>query len=129
MPTEQQMLDLQTTLNDISALVQTQTTLAAALQTRILQKQEQIENLKGGLMNTVINERFEINNKLKHTNDTTRRIRFNELAAADPGYQTALSELYTLEEQKHAALSEAEYQRKLYRSTELLMLHYANTPA
>jgi hypothetical protein len=129
MPTEQQMIDLQTQLNQSADLVQSQATLAAALQTQILQKQESLENLKGGLMNTILNERFEINNKLKHTNDTTRRIRFNELAATDAAYQAALAEVYALEEQKSLALAEAEYQRKLYRSTELLMLHYANNSA
>jgi hypothetical protein len=129
MPTEQQMLDFRTQLNEIADRIQIQSNIAAARQTRILQKQEQLENLKGGLMNTVLNERFEINNKLMHTNDTTRRIRFNELARTDPDYQTALAEYYTLEEQKAAALAEAEYQRKLYRSTELLMLHYAANPA
>ena len=36
-------------------------------------------------MNTVLNERFEINNILKHTNDAQRRIRLPRLAATDPG--------------------------------------------
>lgn len=126
MITRQQMIDLQTQLNQIALEIQMQSNLATLRQTQILQKQEQLENQKGGIMNTVLNERFEINNKLKWTNDTQRKIRFNELASSDTAYQTALTELYTLEERKSIALAEAEYQRKLYRSTELLMLHYAN---
>src|SRR5690348_6653137 len=118
-----QMINFQTTLAQIAAAIQTQSNLAAARQTQILQKQEQIENLKGGLMNTVLNERFEINNKLKWTNDVQRKIRFNQLAAAAADYQTAIAQLYALEEAKSTALAEAEYQRNLYRSTELLMLH------
>lgn len=40
-------------------------------------------------------------------------------------YKIALAELYAPEEQKFIAPGEAEYQRKLYRSTELLMLLFA----
>lgn len=129
MAAEQQMIDLQTQLNTIADRIQTQSNTATAKQTAILQKVEQTENLKGGIWNTILTERFEINHKLKWTNDRERKIRFNQLAAADTGLQTAITKLYTLEEQKSFTLGKAEYQRKLYRSTELLMLHYANNPA
>ena len=48
MPTEQQMLEYQTRLNQIAVQIQIQSNTAAAKQTQILQKQERLENLKGG---------------------------------------------------------------------------------
>ena len=123
--TEQQIIDLQTELNNIAAAIQTQLNLIASKHTAILNKMESLENLKGGLLNTVLNERFEINQKLKWTNDTQRKIRFNELAATDVDYQTALNDLWTLEEQKAQAQAEAEFQRKKYRAIELVMEFYS----
>lgn len=129
MADEQQMLDRRAELNRLAAQIQIHSAAAAARQTELARQQETVENLKSGLLNRVLNERFEINNKLKHTNDAQRRIRLRELAATDAPYQTALARLYALEEQKSLALAEAEYQRNLYRSTELLMLHGANQAA
>jgi len=129
MTNEENVLACKNMCNDFAANTQTQINLIATKQTAINQKLEEIENLKGGIWNTVLNERFEINNKLKWTNDLQRKIRFNEIAAENVDYQDALSALWTLEEELKIAQGEAEYQRKLFKSTELTMQFYAANPA
>jgi hypothetical protein len=126
MPTEQQMLDLQAELNNIAAAIQTQLNLAATGHTAILNKMETLENLKAGLLNTILNARFELNNKLMYTNEDQRKVALTELKANDVDYQKARDELWTLEEQKKQAESEAEFQRRKFRAAELMMLFYAN---
>lgn len=127
MPTnEEKINELQNQMENIAVEIKNQTLLAAAKNSRILDKMEILENLKGGLLNQVLNARFEINNKLMYTNDDQRRLALNRLKAADFDFQTAQSELWTLEEQRKTHEAEAEFQRKKFRATELAMLFYAN---
>lgn len=127
MPTESQIIELQNELNDIAAAIRAQVNLIGAKTTAILNKMETLENLKGGLLNAVLNARFEINNKLMYTNDDQRRLALNRLKSDDTAYRTAQNELWTLEEQRRQAEAEAEFQRKKHRAAELVMQFYANS--
>lgn len=129
MPTEQEIQTRQAELVTIADEVRTQINLTATKTTAINSQMESVENLKAGLLNTILNDRFEINNKLKYTNDDQRRAALIALRQTDADYQAAQTALWTLEEEKKIAEAEAEYQRKLYRANELALLFLANNPA
>lgn len=125
---EQTVLNYKAQLEAAAAEIKTQSNLAAAKATAVENQLETIENLKAGLLNTVLNARFEINNKLQHTNEDQRRAALSELKSTDRDYKTAVARLRALEEQKKTHESEAEFQRKKFRAAELAMLFYAHNP-
>lgn len=125
---EQTILDYKSRLEATAFEIKRQLNLAAAKASAVENRLEAVENLKNGLLNRVLNARFEINGKLMHTNEASRRAALAELKTADPDYKAAVAELYALEEQKKAHESEAEFQRKKYRAAELAMLFYASSP-
>ncbi len=74
---QQIISNLRDELDRLAANIQTQLNLAASRAAAIEIKTDAVENLKDGLLNRVLNERFEINQRLKYTNENQRRAEAN----------------------------------------------------
>ena len=126
--TQQQIDDLETAL---AALAQTnydtQIDLAETLEA-IGEADDALETIKAEKLSFVLNDRFEINQKLKYTNDDQRKVATLEAVNNDAdfiGYQAARKILI---ETQAAQKAEIEKTRALHKAKLLVLTFYASLP-
>lgn len=128
MLTEQQINDLQTELAGLSQNIHDDSILLAKKQIEQHEIDDEIERIKAALMSEIFNERFEINNKLKYTNDDQRKVRLIELQNERADYKTLVVARRTSIQTQAAIAARVEMQRKSFKAKELTLLYHANTP-
>ncbi len=80
-------------------------------------------------MSEIFNERFEINHKLKHTNDDQRRVRLIELQNERADYKTLVAARRNSIQAQAGIAARIEMQRKSFKAKELTLLYHSNNPA
>jgi hypothetical protein len=126
MPTEQEMQAMRDALIAKAELIRTQLNLITTKRQTAETKELELETLDAGFLDTILNERFALNNRLVYTNDDQREVALTIARNDSPGYVSKRNEKTTAEIEKRNAETELEYQKRLYRPDELLMLFYAN---
>lgn len=128
MLTEQQINDLQTELAALSQNIHDDSIELAQKQTEQHEIDDEIETIKAAMMSEVFNERFEINNKLKYTNDDQRKVRLIELQNERADYKTLVVAHRNSIQAQAGIAARIEMQRKSFKAKELTLLYHANTP-
>lgn len=128
MLTEQQINDLQSELDALAQNIHDDSLLLAEKQTEQNEIDDEIETIKAALMSEVFNERFEINNKLKYTNDDQRKVRLIELQNERTDYKSLVAARRNSIQTQAAIAARIEMQRKSFKAKELTLLYHANTP-
>jgi hypothetical protein len=129
MPTEQQIRDLRTELDALAQNIHDDSILLAEKQNQQHEIDDEIEQIKAALMSEVFNERFEINNKLKYTNDDQRKVRLIELQNERRDYKSLVTARRTSIQTQAAIAARIEMQRKSFKAKELTLLYHASNPA
>ena len=129
MLTEPQINDLQTELDALAQNIHDDSLLLAEKQTEQHEIDDEIEQIKAALMSKIFNERFEINHKLKHTNDDQRRVRLIELQNERADYKTLVAARRNSIQAQAGIAARIEMQRKSFKAKELTLLYQANNPA
>lgn len=129
MPTKENIiLDLQDELITLAAQIETDA-LALALTTEAIEEANgEIETKRAAMMGEIFNERFEINLKLKYTNDDQRRVRLIEMQNTDQDFQAFISARSTLAQTSAAQKAAIEKNRHLHKTKLLVLQYYANLP-
>lgn len=128
MLTEQQINDLQSEFDTLSQNIHDDSILLAEKQIEQHEIDDEIERIKAALMSEIFNERFEINNKLKYTNDDQRRVRLIELQNERADYKTLVVARRNSIQSQAGIAARIEMQRKSFKAKELTLLYHANTP-
>lgn len=128
MLTTQQINDLQTELAALAANIHDDSLALAEKQTEQHEIDDEIERIKAALMSEIFNERFEINNKLKHTNDDQRRARQIELQNERADYRQLVAARRTSIQTQAGIHARIEMQRKSFKAKELTLLYHSNNP-
>ena len=89
---------------------------------------EEIETMKATHLSTVLNDRFEINNKLKYTNDDQRKVAVQELLSSDANYNAMKSAQTRLVAAQATTRAAIEKNRNLHKSKLLVLQYYASLP-
>ncbi len=126
MLTEQQINDLQTELAALAQNIHDDSLLLAEKQTEQHEIDDEIERIKAALMSEIFNERFEINNKLKYTNDDQRRVRLIELQNERADYKTLVAARRNSIQAQAGIAARIEMQRKSFKAKELTLLYHSN---
>lgn len=129
MLTEQQINDLQTELDTLSQNIHDDSLLLAEKQTEQNEIDDRIETIKAAMMSEIFNERFEINNKLKYTNDDQRRVRLIELQNERADYKTLVAARRNSIQAQAGIAARIEMARKSFKAKELTLLYHSNNPA
>ncbi|MGI8849354.1 MAG: hypothetical protein ACR2HT_04220 [Pyrinomonadaceae bacterium] len=129
MLTEPQINDLQTELDTLAQNIHDDSLLLAEKQTEQHEIDDEIEQIKAALMSEIFNERFEINHKLKHTNDDQRRVRLIELQNERADYKTLVAARRNSIQAQAGIAARIEMQRKSFKAKELTLLYHSNNPA
>ncbi len=128
MLTEQQINDLQTELAALSQNIHDDSIELAQKQTEQHEIDDEIETIKAALMSEIFNERFEINNKLKYTNDDQRKVRLIELQNERADYKTLVVARRNSIQAQAGIAARIEMQRKSFKAKELTLLYHSNNP-
>ena len=128
MLTEPQINDLQTELDALAQNIHDDSLELAQKQTEQHEIDDEIETIKAAMMSEIFNERFEINNKLKHTNDDQRQVRLIELQNERADYKSLVAARRTSIQAQAGIAARIEMQRKSFKAKELTLLYHANTP-
>ncbi len=128
MLTQQQLNDLQTELDALTQTIHDDSILLAEKQTEQQEIDDEIERIKAAMMSEVFNERFEINNKLKYTNDDQRKVRLIELQNERADYKTLIVARRNSIQAQAGIAARIEMARKSFKAKELTLLYHANTP-
>jgi hypothetical protein len=128
MLTEQQINDLQTELAALSQNIHDDSLELAQKQTEQHEIDDEIETIKAAIMSEIFNERFEINNKLKYTNDDQRKVRLIALQNERADYKTLVVARRNSIQAQAGIAARIEMQRKSFKAKELTLLYHANTP-
>lgn len=126
MPTEQEMTAMRNALVAKAELIRTQSELVTDKREIAEQKETELETADAGFLDTILNERFTLNNRLVYTNEDQRRVALTLARNDSPTYLQTRAIKVGAEVDKRNAETELEYQRRLYRPDELLMTFYAN---
>ena len=126
--TEQEMLNLRNQLVATAGAIQTNLNAIESKNQDAIEAEDEMQTVKQSLMLDVMNQRFEINNKLMYTNDDQRKAALQIALDAHEDYQNLKSSRAVKIVEKVLLESEVEYKRKEFRANELLMLYYANNP-
>ncbi len=126
--TEKQISDLNDELTALAGTIETDSNSLAQTIAAIEEANEEIETRKAQMMGDIFNERFEINLKLKYTNDDQRRVRLIELQNADANFQTFVSVRSTLAATSAAQKAAIEKNRNLHKTKLLVLQYFANLP-
>lgn len=126
MPTETEMDDMRLALIAKAEQINDQDLIVAQKRVDLVQKDAQVETIDADLLNTILNARFTINNRLMYTNDDQRRIQLIIARNASQTYVTNFAQKNTLILEKDSAFAEAARLRRIYRPDELMMRYYAN---
>ncbi len=129
MLTQQQINDLQSEFDALSQNIHDDSLLLAEKQTEQHEIDDEIEQIKAALMSEIFNERFEVNNKLKYTNDDQRRVRLIELQNERADYKTLVAARRNSIQAQAGIAARIEMQRKSFKAKELTLLYQANNPA
>ena len=92
----------------------------------ISEADEHLETIRAAKLAVVLNDRFEINRKLKHTNEDQRKIAVLELVNADPGFIGMATARKTLIHRQATQKAEIEKNRNLHKTNLLVLQFYAN---
>ncbi len=126
---EQTILNLRTELDTLAANIEaTQNNLAETLEA-ISEADEQLETMKAAHLADVLNARFEINHKLKFTNDDQRKTETVARINGDANFIAMQTARKTLIATQAAQKAEIEKNRNLHKSRILVLQFYANSPA
>lgn len=123
--TEQQISNWKTELENLAAAIHNNCVTLADDMTARSNLENQIEQERNSKIAQVAEARFEINNKLRYTNDTQRKLALAELEEADANFQALISGELTLREEIADMKALIEYDRKRFRAVELQMLYHA----
>jgi hypothetical protein len=123
---QQQINDLQTELNAISQTIYDVSIDLSETAVAIEEATDELETRRTAFMSQVFNERYEINNKLKHTNDDQRKVRLIEIENADTDFQALKSARSTLAATSAAQKAEIEKNCNLHKTRLLVLQYYAN---
>ena len=126
--TEKQISDLNDELTALAGTIETDSNSLAQTIAAIDEANEEIETRKAQMMASIFSERFEINLKLKYTNDEQRRVRLIELQNGDVNFQTFLSVRSTLAGTSATQKAGIEKNRNLHRAKILVLQYFANLP-
>lgn len=129
MLTQQQINDLQSELDALAQTIHDDSILLAEKQTEQHEIDDRIETIKAAMMSEIFNERFEINNKLKYTNDDQRRVRLIELQNERADYKTLVAARRNSIQAQAGIAARIEMQRKSFKAKELTLLYHSNNPA
>jgi hypothetical protein len=125
---EQQINNLTGELDALAQTIHDDSIELAQKQTEQHEIDDEIETIKAALMSEIFNERFEINNKLKYTNDDQRRVRLIELQNQRADYKSLVAARRNSIQAQAGIAARIEMQRKSFKAKELTLLYHANTP-
>lgn len=128
MLTQQQINGLQTELDALAQTIHDDSLELAQKQTEQNEIDDEIETIKAAMMSEIFNERFEINNKLKYTNDDQRKVRLIELQNERADYKSLVVARRNSIQAQAGIAARIEMQRKSFKAKELTLLYHANTP-
>lgn len=126
--TKQEIDDLTGKLETLAQTIHDDSISLAETIAAIDESIEEIETMKATHLAAVLSDRFEINNKLKYTNDDRRKVAVQELLSNDANYnamKSAQTKLVAAQAERRAAI---EKNRNLHKSKLLVLQYYASLP-
>lgn len=126
MPTEQTILDLRDQLESLAqSLYTTQIQLAQSVSQQVT-RETQISGIRAAMLNGVLTERFEINNRLVYTNDDQRKTAMMMAEDSSVVLQGLKDSCLSETENQATLKAQIERLRNLFRKFELVLAYYAN---
>ncbi len=126
--TKQEIDDLTGELDALAQTIHDDSLSLAETIAAIDESIEEIETRRAAHLSAVLNDRFELNNKLKHTNDDQRKVAVQELLNSDANYhrmKSAQTKLVAAQATTRAAI---EKNRNLHKTRILVLQYYASLP-
>ncbi len=125
---EKQITGLEDALAALADAIQNDSVSLSNTIAAVEEANNEIEMRRAVMMGAIFNERFEINLKLKYTNDEQRKVRLIELQNADVNFQTFISVRTTLAGTSAAQKAAIEKNRNLHKAKLQVLVFYANLP-
>lgn len=129
MATEQQVNTYRTELNNKAQEIYDNLILLQSFEAALENTESELEGMTAAFMSDIANERFEINNKLRYTNDDQRKAALIEAQQQSADYQIILADRRAGIQNAVGKKAIIEQTRKEFRAQELVLLWYANNPA
>jgi glycogen debranching enzyme len=123
---QQTIIDLQAELETLADSIYNDSINLSETAAAIEEANDEIETRRAAFMSQIFNERYEINNKLKYTNEDQRKVRLREIENADVDFQALKSARSTLAATSAAQKAEIEKNRNLHKTQLLVLQYYAN---
>ncbi len=123
---QQTITDLQAELETLAGNIYNESINLSETAAAIEEASDELETRRAAFMSQIFNERYEINNKLKYTNEDQRKVRLIEIENADADFQAYKSARSQLAATSAAQKAEIEKNRNLHKTQLLVLQYYAS---